>query len=110
MTAKHKAIQELISKSSIEQYCKLVKWQGAPIVLGLILGPIMEEGLVQSYLMGQGYAWPYTSLFINPLSWVLIAMCLFSFLWPYIGLLKGLTKKPGGAVVDNKSKVKGEKP
>ena len=85
-------------------------FQGAPIVLGLILGPIMEEGLVQSYLMGQGYAWPYTSLFINPLSWVLIAMCLFSFLWPYIGLLKGLTKKPGGAVVDNKSKVKGEKP
>ena len=63
-------------------------FHGAPIVLGLILGPIMEEGLVQSYLMGQGYSWPYTTLFINPLSWVLIGMCLFSFLWPYFGHLK----------------------
>ena len=61
-------------------------FHGAPIVLGLILGPIMEQGLVQSYLMGQGYAWPYQTLFVNPLSWVLIAMCLFSFLWPYFGI------------------------
>ncbi len=68
-------------------------FQGAPIVLGLILGPIMEEGLVQSFfvqsfLMGQGYSWPYTTLFINPLSWILIGMCLFSFLWPFFGQLK----------------------
>ena len=71
-------------------------FQGAPIVLGLILGPIMEEGLVQAFLMGQGYSWPYKTLFINPLSWVLIAMCLFSFLWPYFGYIKGLMKKPAG--------------
>jgi putative tricarboxylic transport membrane protein len=72
-------------------------FHGAPIVLGLILGPIMEEGLVQSYLMGQGYAWPYTTLFVNPLSWVLIAISLFSFLWPYFGNIKGLMNKPAGA-------------
>ncbi len=65
-------------------------FHGAPIVLGLILGPIMEEGLVQSYLMGQGYSWPYTTLFVNPLSWILIAMSLFSFLWPYLGVFKRL--------------------
>ncbi len=71
-------------------------FHGAPIVLGLILGPIMEQGLVQSYLMGQGTAWPYHTLFVNPLSWVLIALCLFSFLWPYFGHLKKLMKKPAG--------------
>jgi putative tricarboxylic transport membrane protein len=71
-------------------------FHGAPIVLGLILGPIMEEGLVQSYLMGQGYSWPYKTLFVNPLSWILIAMCLVSFLWPYFGKVKGLLAKPIG--------------
>ncbi len=58
---------------------------GPPIVLGLILGPIMETGLVQSYLMGQGYASPWFALFVNPISWILIAMSLFSLLWPYLG-------------------------
>ena len=68
-------------------------FHGAPIVLGLILGPIMEEGLVQSYLMGQGYSWPYTTLFVNPLSWILIGMCVFSFVWPYLGKIKGIFGK-----------------
>lgn len=75
---------------------RYLKFQGAPIVLGLILGPIMEEGLVQSYLMGQGYSWPYKTLFINPLSWVLIAMSLFSFLWPYMGNIKRRMETPAG--------------
>lgn len=70
-------------------------FHGAPIVLGLILGPIMEEGLVQSYLMGQGYSWPYTTLFVNPLSWILIAMSAFSLLWPYFGKFKGLFIQSG---------------
>lgn len=59
-----------------------------PIVLGLILGPIMERGLVQSYLMGQQYATPWFSLFVNPLSWVLIGLSIFSLLWPYRGTLR----------------------
>jgi len=76
-------------------------FHGAPIVLGLILGPIMEEGLVQAYLTGMGYAWPYTTLFINPLSWVLIVLCLFSFLWPYFGHLKRMLRRvSGGKPVD----------
>ncbi|MBN1804765.1 MAG: tripartite tricarboxylate transporter permease [Sedimentisphaerales bacterium] len=59
-------------------------FSGPPIVLGLILGPIMERGLVQSYLMGQRYSSPWFSLFVNPLSWVLIGLSLFSLVWPYI--------------------------
>jgi putative tricarboxylic transport membrane protein len=65
-----------------------------PIVLGLILGPIMEMGLVQSYLIGQAYATPWLALFVNPLSWILIAMSLFSFLWPYFGSMKRFVQKP----------------
>lgn len=60
----------------------------APIVLGLILGPIMEEGLVQALLSGLEYTYPWFNLFVNPLSWILIAMSLASFLWPYFGPLK----------------------
>jgi putative tricarboxylic transport membrane protein len=67
---------------------------GPPIVLGLILGPIMEAGLVQTYLMGQAYASPWFALFVNPISWVLIAMSLISLLWPYMGSLKQRLGKP----------------
>ncbi|WP_211254006.1 tripartite tricarboxylate transporter permease [Pelobacter seleniigenes] len=74
-------------------------FHGAPIVLGLILGPIMEEGLVQSYLMGQGNAWPYVTLFTSPLSWVLIAFCLMSFFWPYLGHIKRFLRRPTGRKV-----------
>jgi putative tricarboxylic transport membrane protein len=71
-------------------------FHAAPIVLGLILGPIMEAGLVQTYLMGQGYSWPWLALFVNPISWVLIAMSFLSFLWPYFGSLKQRLKTPEG--------------
>jgi len=66
---------------------------GPPIVLGLILGPIMETGLVQSYLMGQAYATPWLALVVNPLSWVLIALSAFSFLWPYFGTMRRMLVK-----------------
>jgi putative tricarboxylic transport membrane protein len=56
-----------------------------PIVLGLILGPLMETGLLQAYLMGKRFSSPWFNLFVNPISWVLIAMSVFSFLWPYFG-------------------------
>ena len=70
---------------------------GPPIVLGLILGPLMETGLVQAYLQGKAYASPWFALFVNPLSWVLIAMSIFSFAWPYIGPMKARLKANGGA-------------
>jgi putative tricarboxylic transport membrane protein len=65
-----------------------LNFSAPPIVLGLILGPLMETGLVQAYLMGKAYASPWFALFVNPISWVLIAMSIFSFLWPYFGTVK----------------------
>jgi putative tricarboxylic transport membrane protein len=65
-----------------------LSFSAAPIVLGLILGPLMETGLVRAKLMGMAYASPWFALFVNPLSWILIALCGFSFLWPYFGSMK----------------------
>lgn len=75
-------------------WLKRLGFQGAPIVLGLILGPLMEEGLVQSYLIGGQYRTPWLALFVNPLSWVLIAMSVLSFVWPFIGPMKRAFRKP----------------
>jgi len=54
----------------------------APIVLGLILGPIAETGLVQGLLTAAGSDHPWTSFFTRPLGLVLIALSLLSLLWP----------------------------
>lgn len=51
-------------------------------VLGLILGPIAEEGLVQACLMGKAAG--FTKVFFgNPISMVLILIILFSLASPY---------------------------
>lgn len=56
----------------------------APIVLGLILGPIAEVGLVQAMLIGQAYDNPAVMLFRNPLSKILIGLTLVFLVSPYI--------------------------
>jgi len=56
----------------------------APIVLGLILGSIAEMGYVQAMLSGLAEPHPIIRLFVNPLSYILIVMILFSMAWPYI--------------------------
>lgn len=55
-----------------------------PIVLGLILGPIAEVGLVQSMLTGQAQGSIWLVFFTRPLSLALIALCLFSLAWPFV--------------------------
>ena len=54
----------------------------APIVLGLILGPFVEEGLVQSMLAGQAVGGTFQYLVFRPISGILIGLCLLSLLWP----------------------------
>ncbi|ANS78122.1 Tricarboxylate transport membrane protein TctA [Serinicoccus hydrothermalis] len=54
----------------------------APIVLGLVLGPIAERGLVQGLLTSTDQAMPWLTFFTRPLSIVLILMTLVGFLWP----------------------------
>ncbi len=75
-------------------WLKYLGFEASPIVLGLILGPIMETGLVQALLIGQQYSSPWTALFVSPLSWILIALSFLSFVWPYFGPLRRKFQKP----------------
>jgi putative tricarboxylic transport membrane protein len=59
-----------------------LKFHPAPIVLGLILGPFVEEGLVQSMLAGKAVGGTFKYLVFRPISGVLITLCIFSLLWP----------------------------
>lgn len=59
-----------------------LKFHPAPIVLGLILGPFVEEGLVQSYLSGRAAGGVIPYMVFRPISLVLIALSLMSALWP----------------------------
>lgn len=63
---------------------KELKFHPAPVVLGLILGPIAEEGLVQGLLMGSSLPNRWLIFFNRPLSVILILLCLLSVLWPFI--------------------------
>lgn len=70
----------------------------APIVLGLILGPIAEMGYVQTTLAGAAYQFPVLRLFENSLSWVLIGLVVFSAAWPYLVKIIRRLRTPGQAI------------
>lgn len=59
-----------------------LKFHPAPIVLGLILGPFVEEGLVQSMLAGQAAGGVLKYMIFRPISLILIFFSLMSALWP----------------------------
>jgi putative tricarboxylic transport membrane protein len=54
----------------------------ATVVLGLVLGPIVEQGLVQGLLASAGQEAPWTSFFTRPLSLGIIVLTLAGALWP----------------------------
>jgi putative tricarboxylic transport membrane protein len=56
----------------------------APIVLGLILGPIAEMGFVQTLLRGTALEHPWMMLFQNRLSQIIIVLMVLSFASPYL--------------------------
>lgn len=66
-----------------------------PIVLGLILGPIAENGLVQSMLMGKAAGSMFTVFFTRPISIVLIMFCLISAALPLVASIRSRNTKGG---------------
>jgi putative tricarboxylic transport membrane protein len=93
------AIRNNIMDVAIMLVCGLFGYVGrklgfhpGPIVLGLILGKICETGLVQSVLMGKATGSMWALFFGRPISLVLIFLCLFSALWPFIA---NILKKRG---------------
>lgn len=65
----------------------------APIALGVILGPIMERGLVESMMLSRATGGLVNTLFSSPLSMVLIAMTVVSVAWPFVA--KALANRRG---------------
>ncbi len=55
-----------------------------PIVLGLILGPMAEQGLVQGMIIGRASGSILHYFFSRPLSTVLILLSIISALWPFL--------------------------
>lgn len=60
----------------------------SPIVLGLILGPIAEQGFVQGYLIGNARGAVFETFFGRPISMVIIALILVATLYPLIAALR----------------------
>jgi len=61
-----------------------------PIVLGMILGPIAEKGLVQSLMLARSQESIAVVFFTRPISLVLIILCIISAAWPVVA---GFRKK-----------------
>jgi putative tricarboxylic transport membrane protein len=59
-------------------------YTAAPIVLGLILGPIAEQGFVQGYLMGNASGAILATFFGRPISMAIIALTVLFALYPLI--------------------------
>jgi putative tricarboxylic transport membrane protein len=60
-----------------------LRFPSAPIVLGLILGPFVEEGYVQSTLAGRATGNILLYMTLRPISIFLILLCIVSVLWPF---------------------------
>ncbi|NLV90826.1 MAG: C4-dicarboxylate ABC transporter permease [Firmicutes bacterium] len=64
-------------------------FESGPVVLGLIMGPFAEQGLVQSILMGRASGSVLRLMFSRPISLVLIGLCLASVIWPMVSHWQG---------------------
>lgn len=65
----------------------------SPIVLGLILGRIAEQGFVQSWTIGDAIGNLWGQFFGRPLSMAIIALTLLTFFYPFLPRLKQIVSR-----------------
>ncbi len=63
-----------------------------PLVLGLILGPMMESNLRRALILSRG---DWSSIFLRPIVAFLIAATVFSLVWPIIQRYRSASRRPG---------------
>jgi len=64
----------------------------APIILGFVLGPILEDNFRRSLIMSGG---DWTTFFTRPISLVLLLVNLFILLAPYVmGFFRRVLSRP----------------
>ena len=74
-------------------------FEPSPIVLGLILGPIAEQGFVQGWLIGTAADRLFLEFFGRPISLAITCFTLLTLLWPFWSG-RVLAKKKGRALHD----------
>ncbi|MEM1079418.1 MAG: tripartite tricarboxylate transporter permease [Pseudomonadota bacterium] len=97
------AIRNSVSDIVIMIVLGVIGWVAAkrgfspsPIVLGLILGRIAEQGFVQSWTIGDAIGDLPGQFFGRPLSMVIIALTLLSFLYPFWPRIRNaMSRRPG---------------
>ncbi|MBP0484957.1 tripartite tricarboxylate transporter permease [Sagittula salina] len=106
------AIRNSLSDVGIMLVLGIVGWVAnrrgfavSPIVLGLILGRIAEEGFVQSWTIGEAMGSVSGQFFGRPLSMVIIALTAMSFLYPFMPALKRILKRGGEEAMPEKSEA-----
>jgi putative tricarboxylic transport membrane protein len=72
---------------------KLLGMSTSAAVLGLVLGQIAEEGLVQASILSEAST-IFQVFFFRPISGIIILLALFTLFWPIIS--KYLTRRKGG--------------
>ena len=65
-----------------------LRYQPAPLVLGIILGPYIEDGLVQSLMIGGAAGSVLSYMTLRPICIFLIVLCLVSACWPLLSTMK----------------------
>ena len=68
----------------------------SPIVLGLVLGQIAEQGFVQSYLIGNAQGSAAAMFFGNPISLAIISFAVLTLFYPFIAPLMARITGVGG--------------
>ena len=69
---------------------KKFKYDGAPLVLAMVLGPLMDNSLRQSLLMSGGSG---TIFFTRPICLVIFAIVAIIFLLPVLPLISHIRKR-----------------
>lgn len=64
-----------------------LNYHPAPLVLGFILGPYIENGIVQSTMLGGASGNVLAYMTLRPISIVLIVLCVLSASWPLLSAL-----------------------
>ena len=71
-----------------------LNYHPAPLVLGFILGPYIENGIVQSTMLGGASGNVLAYMTLRPISIVLIVLCVLSASWPLLSALARRRRPP----------------
>ena len=106
------AIRNSLSDIAIMIVLGIVGWVAgkrgfsvSPIVLGLILGRIAEQGFVQSWTIGDAIGNLWGQFFGRPLSMAIIALTLLTFFYPFLPRLKQLLSKSTVTPADERERA-----